>query len=149
MKKNFEVVTVVLLCIVSVSIPVHLYGQEWTFPQYIPKDAVLGIIHLGEGRDWNFVGVKWEKDLWSAGHAAWAIGPEMITKVIHPDPDVNPAIKNWMRRNNVDWAITYLTKNGRIDEFVVIRYNYSGFPDTDEYRNKTDAYSTLYYNGAI
>jgi hypothetical protein len=94
------------------------------------------------------VGVKHEKDLWSAGHAAWAVGPYHVTKIIHPDPNVNPAIKNWMRRNKVDWAITYLTEGGVITEFLVTRYNNDVLPDTDEYRNDTDAYSTLYYNGA-
>jgi hypothetical protein len=149
MKKGFGIIATVLLCIVLVSIPVSLYGWEWTFPVHVPEGTIKGIIHLGDGQDWQFVGVKYEKDLWSSGHAAWATGPDQVTKIIHPDPNVNPAIKNWMRRNKVNWAITYFSEDGVITEFWVTRYNYSNLPDTDEYRNKADAYSTLYYNGAV
>jgi hypothetical protein len=151
MKKHFEVVTVLLLCIVFAGIPVSLYGDDiWDMynPEFFPAGAVKGTIPIGEGQIWKFVGVKREEYLFDAGYAPWGIGPSQVTKIIHPDPNVLPAIKNWMRRNKVDWAITFLTDDsGYIDKFWVTRYNNS-FSDTDEYRNRADAYSTLYYNTA-
>ncbi|GHV04566.1 hypothetical protein FACS189485_10260 [Spirochaetia bacterium] len=105
-------------------------------PEYFPEGAVKGTVHLGDV-DWQFVGVKYQKDLWSAGHAAWAVGPDDVIEVIHPDPNVNPAIVRWMKQNNVDWAITYLSEDGYINKFWVTRANLGGA-----------TYSTLYYDGA-
>jgi hypothetical protein len=162
MKKGFEVLTFVLLCTVLVSIPVGLYGWEWKQPKYVPQGAVKGTISFSEdvawefvgkgiipfnkGQDVDFVGVKLEKDLWDAGYSAWMGGPDKITAIKHPDPNVPSDIKNWMRRNKVNWAIMYLTDGSHITEFAVIRYNYTNLPDTDEYRNRTDAYTTLSYD---
>jgi hypothetical protein len=161
MKKGFEMVTVVLLCIVSVSIPVRLYGWEWEQPRWVPQGAVKGtirfsedvewefvgkgIIHFSEGEDVDFVGVKLEKDLWDGGYSAWMRGPDQVTGIKHPDPNVPSAIKNWMQRNQANWAIMRLG-DGHIEEFAVIRYNHIHLPDTDEYRNKIDAYTTLCYD---
>ena len=161
MKKYFEVIAGVMLCAVLMGIPVRLYGWEWEQPRWVPQGAVKGtirfsegvdwefvgkgIIHFSEGEDVNFVGVKLEKDLWDGGYSAWMRGPHQVTAIKHPDPNVPLAIKNWMRRNKVNWAIMR-TGNGGILEFAVIRYNYTNFPDTDEYRNRTDAYTTLCYD---
>jgi hypothetical protein len=163
MKKYFEVVAVVMLYTVLVSIPMRLYGWEWEEPRWVPQGAVKGTIyfsedvdwefvgkgtiHYSEGKDMNLVGVKLEKDLWDGGYSAWMRGPDQVTAIKHPDPNVPGVIKNWMQRNKVNWAIIPLNYGGRyIDEFAVIRYNYTNFPDTDEYRNRTDAYTTLCYD---
>jgi hypothetical protein len=142
---------------VLASIPQRLYGWDWRFPECVEDGWVKGTIHLNV--DWDvpengilnfrgdvdFVGVKWEDDLWSAGHAAWGTGPRVVIAIKHPDSNVPLAIKNWMRRNKVNWAIMYHFSD--ITRIIVIRYNYTSLPDTDEYRNKNDAYSTLIYEG--
>jgi hypothetical protein len=82
----------------------------------------------------DFVGVKNynDIDLWSAGHSAWAVGPDMSINIIHPDPNVNPAIVSWMKQNNVKLATTAVSNQDF--DFIVIR------------ENRGD-YSTLYYIG--
>lgn len=135
MKKRFGVVTIVLLFVAFANFPVLLHGWDLQRPQYFPEGAVKGTIRLWDV-DWQFVGVKYERDLWSAGAAAWRVGPSDVIEIIHPDPNVNPAIVRWMKQNNVDWAITYFVNEyGDLDSFWVTR------------ANGDDTYSTLYYNG--
>lgn len=76
MKKHFEVVTIILLCILFAGFPVTLlYGWDLWRSDYFQAGAVNGTIRIMDGVDWQFVGVKHEEDLWSAGHAAWTVGP--------------------------------------------------------------------------
>jgi hypothetical protein len=147
----------IALCVV----PVLAHGQEtltWSNPKYWePDKMVRGSIYLEAGTAigedyktsksgyWDFVGVKDANDLWDAGYSAWAVGPDMVTKILHPDPNVSPAIKDWMRKNKVNFAVTSIREGEYY--FWGTRYNHTDSFDTDEYRNRNDAYSTLYYDG--
>jgi hypothetical protein len=133
MKKLFGAAVAIVLCAAFASVPVLLHGWEWYSPKSVPKGAVKGTIHLGDGYDLPFVGVNGESDLWGVAYAAWAFSPVEVVNSIHPDPNVNPAIIKWMGQNGVRFAITPLL--GPSFNFVVIRENWNG------------TYSTLYYDG--
>ncbi|GHV53817.1 hypothetical protein AGMMS49579_13260 [Spirochaetia bacterium] len=111
-------------------------------PRGFPEGAVKGTIHLGEDDDRQFVGVKREEDLWSAGHAAWGEGPNEVIGIIHPDPNVNPAIVRWMNQNDVGWAITRYRdgETGMINYWITRANGWN--------TSKDGTYSTLFYDGA-
>jgi hypothetical protein len=139
MNKRFGAAAVIALYAVFATVQL-VHGQDelkWAFSEWRKwwdsEKMVRGSVYFEVGVYRDFVGIKHDddQDLWNAAHLVWMGGPAKVVNIIHPDPNVDPAIVRWMKQNGVNKATTPV--NGRDFRFIVIRDNGDG------------TYSTLYY----